>query len=91
MLSKKDPVFRKAVIPWYRSSKIYVFAIIFMLGVFLFGIAGISVAREIEAYSGYVWVPALLVAISAIMIISTTLRLIRRYTTRTSKDSILSN
>ena len=90
MLSKKDPVFRKAVIPWYRSGKIYVFAIIFMLIVFLFGIAGISVAREFEAYSGYVWVPALLVVMSAIMIVSTTFRLIKRYTTRTSKDSILS-
>ena len=42
MLSKKDPVFRKAVIPWYRSRKIYVFAIFFMLVVFLFGIAGIA-------------------------------------------------
>ena len=91
MLSKKDPVFRKVVIPWYRSSKIYIFVIIFMLVVFLFGIAGISVAREIEAYSGYVWVPALLVAMSTVMIITTTYRLIRRHTTRTSKDSILSD
>ena len=91
MLSRKDPVFRKAVIPWYRSSKMCVFAIIFMIAVFFFGIAGISVARESEAYNGYVWIPALLVATSAIMIISTTYRLIRRYTTRTSKDSILSD
>lgn len=91
MLSKKDPVFRKVVIPWYRSSKVYVFAIVFMLLVFLFGIAGISVAREIEAYNGYIWVPILLVAISAIMIIKTTYRLIKRYTARTSKDSILSD
>ena len=91
MLSKRDPVFRKAVIPWYRSKKMYVFVILFMLAVFLLGIAGISVAREIEAYRGYVWVPALLVAMSAIVIVSTTFRLIRRYTTRTSKDSILSD
>jgi hypothetical protein len=91
MLSKKDPVFRKAVIPWYRSSKMYVFLFIFMLLVMLFGIAGISVAREIEKYYGYVWVPALLVFMSAIMIISTIFRLVRRHTTRTSKDSILSD
>ena len=91
MPSKKDPVFRKAVIPWYRSSQIYIFAIVFMLLVFLFGIAGVSVAREIEAYNGYIWVPIVLVAMSALMVIATIYRLIRRYTTRTSKNSLLNN
>ena len=89
MLSKKDPFFRKAVIPWYRSSKVYVFAIIFLLMVFLFGITGISVGREIEAYSGYIWVPVLLVVTSTIMIITTAYRLIKRYTTRSSENSLL--
>ena len=89
MPSKKDPVFRKAVIPWYRSSKIYIFAIVFMLLVFLFGLAGISVAQDIEAYRGYIWVPSLLVAISAFMIVTTTYRLIKRYITRTSKERLL--
>lgn len=91
MPSKKDPVFRKAVIPWYRSRKVYIFAIIFMLLVFFFGIAGISVAREIEAYSGYIWVPVLLVVMSTVMIITTAYRLIKRYTTRKSEDSLLSH
>jgi len=90
MPSKKDPVFRKAVIPWYRSGKVYIFAIIFMLLVFFFGIAGISVAREIEAYSAYIWVPVVLVVMSTVMIITTAYRLIKRYTTRTSDDSLLS-
>ncbi len=89
MPSKKDPVFRKAVIPWYRSSKIYIFAIVIMLLVFLFGLAGISVAQDIEAYKGYIWVPSLLVAMSAFMIVTTTYRLIKRYTTRTSKERLL--
>jgi len=91
MPSKKDPVFRKAVIPWYRSSKVYVFAIIFLLMVFLFGITGMSVAREIEAYSGYIWVPVLLVVTSAVMIITTAYRLIKRYSTRSSENSLLSS
>jgi membrane protein implicated in regulation of membrane protease activity len=86
MSSRKDPVFRKAVIPWYRSSQIYIFAIVFMLLVFLFGIAGISVA-----YNGYIWVPVVLVAMSTFMVISTICRLIKRYTTRSSKDSLLNN
>lgn len=89
MPSKKDPVFRKAVIPWYRSSKIYLFAIVFMLLVFLFGIAGISVAQDIEAYRSYIWVPSLLVAMSAFMIVATTYRLIKRYIRRTSKNRFL--
>jgi len=91
MPSKKTPVFRKAVIPWYRSSQIYIFAIVFMLLIFLFGIAGISVAREIEAYRGYIWVPIVIVVMSTFMIITTTYRLIIRHTTRTSKNSLLSN
>ena len=91
MPSKKDPVFRKAVIPWYRCSQIYIFAIVFLLLVFLFGIAGISVAQDIEAYNGYLWVPLVLVAMSAFMIITIIYRLIKRYTTRTSKDSLLSH
>ena len=90
MASKKDPVFRKAVIPWYRSTKIYLLAILFMLLVLLFGIAGISVAQDIEAYRGYIWVPVLLVAMSAFMIVTSTYRLIMRYVTRTSKDRFLS-
>ena len=90
MPSKKDPVFRKAVIPWYRSSKIYLLAILFMLLVLLFGIAGISVAQDIEAYRGYIWVPVLLVAMSAFMIVTTIYRIIKRYVTRTSKNRILS-
>ena len=90
MPSKKDPVFRKAVIPWYHSSKIYIFAIIFMLLVFAFGIAGISVAQDIEAYNGYIWVPLLLVVMSAFMIVTTFYRLIKRYTTRSSGGGLLS-
>lgn len=89
MYSKKDPVFRKAVIPWYRSNKIYIFAMLLMLLILLFGIAGISVASENDIYSGYIWVPILLVALSAIIIITTTYRLLKRYFTRTSKDSFL--
>ena len=89
MYSKKDPVFRKAVIPWHRSNKIYILIIVFMLHVLLFGVAGISVARENGTYIGYIWVPISLVALSAMIIITTTYRLIKRYFTRPSKDSFL--
>ncbi|MBI5580444.1 MAG: hypothetical protein HY895_14920 [Deltaproteobacteria bacterium] len=33
-----------------------------------FGLIGISVAKEFEPYHGYIWVPRLLVVVSAILI-----------------------
>ena len=79
MPSDKSPVFRKPIIPWYHSRAAYGITIAFMLIVFMFGLAGISVTREYEQYAGYVWLPALLVFLSGGLIVSTTIRLIRRY------------
>jgi len=56
----------------------------------LFGIAGMSVAQDIEAYNGYIWVPLLLVVMSAFLIITTLYRLIKRYTKRSSEGGLLS-
>ena len=82
MPSEKSPVFRKPVIPWYQSKTAYSLAIGFMLVVFLVGLVGISVTREYEAYNGYIWVPALLVILSGFLIITSVIRLIRRYTSK---------
>jgi len=79
---EKSPVFRKPIIPWYQSKTAYSLAIGFMLVVFLVGLVGISVTREYEAYKGYVWVPALLVILSGCLIITSVIRLIRRYTSK---------
>ena len=85
MSADKNPVFRKAIIPWYRATKAYIFLIIFMLLVFLFALTGIAVAREYHSYRGYVWVPAVLLVMSAGMIITTTARLIKRYLDKSAK------
>jgi hypothetical protein len=82
MLSKKEPVFRKVIIPWYHSKTAYIFVIILMLAVILFGMIGISVAGEIAEYRGYLWVPVLLAVLSAVILISATYRLIKRYLSR---------
>jgi hypothetical protein len=79
MPSEKSPVFRKPVIPWYQSKTVYSLTIAFMLFVLFVGLVGISVTREYEAYSGYIWVPALLVVLSGGLIITNVIRLIRRY------------
>jgi hypothetical protein len=86
MLDDKNPVFRKAVIAWYNSTSVYIIMIIFMLLVFFFALAGVSVAREYPEYQGYVWVPAVLLAMSAGIIIITAARLIKRHSHKSSKS-----
>jgi hypothetical protein len=82
MPSEKSPVFRKPVIPWYQSKTAYSIMIVIMLVVFLVGLAGISVSREIDEYNGYLWMPAVLVILSVCLIITNIIRLIRRYTSK---------
>jgi uncharacterized membrane protein len=82
MPSNKSPVFRKVIIPWYHSKTAYGITITFMLLVFLFGLAGISVARENIAYNGYIWVPVVLVVLSGGIMIVNMVRLIRRHTSK---------
>ena len=85
MLSDKNPVFRKAVIPWYNSTTAYIIVIVFLLLVFLFAMVGITVTREDPAYNGYVWVPIILLVLSAGTAITTLARLIKRYTRKSAK------
>lgn len=82
MPSDKGPVFRKAIIPWHRSRTICGLSIAFMLIVFLFGLAGISVARGQEQYYGYIWVPLILVVLSGGIIVLNIIRLIRQHLSR---------
>ena len=79
MISDKIHASRRTANPWYQSKTVYGIIIVFMLLVLLFGLVGISVTREIEQYKGYVWVPVILVVASAGVMISTLIRLIRRY------------
>jgi hypothetical protein len=85
MLADKNPVFRKIIIPWYKSTSAFIIMIAFMIVVFLFALAGISVAREYPEYQGYVWVPAVLLAMSVVIIITMTARLIKRYSRKPAK------
>ncbi len=85
MPADKNPVFRKVIIPWYKSTSAYIIVIVFMLAVILFALAGISVAREYHEYQGYVWVPALLLAMSVAIIITTAARLVKRYSRKPVK------
>ncbi|MCP4628209.1 MAG: hypothetical protein GY850_32535 [bacterium] len=82
MPSNKSPVFRKVIIPWYHSKTAYGIMIAFMLLVFLFGLAGISVARTNVQFNDHVWVPITLVVLSGGIILFSILRLIRHHSPR---------
>ena len=85
MTIKPKPMFRKAIYPFYDSEKACIIIFIIMLLILLFGIAGMSAAREEVQYAGYIWMPALLSILSLAVLISTSARLIRHYLDRISK------
>jgi hypothetical protein len=60
----------------------YGVAIAFMLFVFLFGLAGISVARVNIQFNGYIWVPIALMILSGGIILFNIIRLIKRHVSR---------
>jgi hypothetical protein len=85
MALKKDPVFRKVVVPWHRSRTAYALVLAGLLLLFYFGLAGIDVTRENARYQGLVWVPVLMACLSGTLIVTTTLRLIRRLMSKKSR------
>jgi biotin transporter BioY len=75
----QNPLFRKAIVPWYDSETVCLIVILFLVVVFLFGLAGISVARDISEYREHMWVAVLLAVLSGGVVVSTSIRLITRY------------
>ncbi len=75
----EKPIFRKIIVPWYDSETICFLLILFMVLVFLFGIVGLSVSSEIVEYNDFIWMPILLIVLSGWVIVSTVIRLIKRF------------
>ena len=75
----QNPVYRKVIVPWYDSEIACLVLIGFLFVVFLLGFIGISVTSENISYGSYIWVPIVLVILSGGIILSITIRLIRRY------------
>ncbi len=75
----QNPVYRKVIVPWYDSEITCLVMIVLLFVVFVFGFIGISVASESIFYGSYIWVPVILVVVSGGIILSITIRLIRRY------------
>jgi hypothetical protein len=82
----EKPIYRKLIVPWYDSQKICLFVLLLMLLVFLFALAGVSIAGEYPEHRTKIWLPILVLVMSASVIITTAFRLIKRIRYRFSKD-----
>lgn len=82
----QNPLFRKAIVPWYDSETACLIAIVLLVVVLLFGLVGISAARENVEYHEHMWVAVLLAVLSGAVIVSTATRLIKRYTHRFTRS-----
>ncbi len=82
----QNPLFRKVIQPWYDTDAACILTGIFMMLVFGFALAGISVASEIPGRSGDMWVPIALLVLSATGIAMILVRLYRRHAHRFKKD-----
>ena len=81
----QNPFFRKIIVPWYDSDTACYIVVGCMGLIIFFGFTGISVARENPATQAHVWVPVLLIVLSAAVIVSTLIRLAKRYLHRYAK------
>jgi len=92
-LDHRNPMYRKVIVPWWDSEIACLLVIISMFVVFLFGMMGVSVVHGsleyrpfVWEYRPFVWVPVLVIMLSAFVILSTTIRLIRRYLSEKRKS-----
>lgn len=79
MKLKSDLLFRKAFIPWYDTELSLILTLIFAVVVLLFSMMGVAAALDTPRFTGYTWVPCLLMVLSLILTISSLIRLIRRW------------
>jgi hypothetical protein len=75
----QSPLFRRVILPWYDTDIACVLTGVFMLIVFGFALAGVSVAFEMPGGGEHAWVPATLLVLSAAGMVTVSLRLYRRY------------
>ena len=76
--SVQNPLFRKAILPWYDTDAACILTGVFIVIVFAFSFAGIAVALETPESRGYIWVPCALLLLSTVVIASIAFRMFRR-------------
>ncbi len=75
MQLNNNPVFRKAIVPWYDSTPLCRATIFIMLLVFAFAVAGVIVAVNNLKFTGHLWFPVLLGCLSLFLVIKIFFRL----------------
>lgn len=73
-----NPLFRRAIIPWYDSTALCWVLVVAMVVLVFFSITGIMVARGNPEYNDFVWVPWVLLVMSLVLALSISWRLIQR-------------
>jgi hypothetical protein len=73
-----NPLFRRAIIPWYDSTAVCWVLEVVMATLVCFSITGIVVARSNPEYNGFVWVPWILLILSLGVALSVASRLMQR-------------
>lgn len=86
MLYDQHPVHRKLITPWYDSYSACLIVLVLMLLVFLFSTLGIAVAGESAAHRDKVWLPVVLLILSASVIVLTSIRLYKRWKHRLANN-----
>ena len=79
MQIEKSPFFKKPFIPWHASKSACLIKMLMMLGIALFAIDGVKIARQMEAYNDYLWVPVLLLALSVYVFAVNLIRVIKQF------------
>lgn len=74
-----NPVFRKAIVPWYESKRVCWGLLVFMTLVLLFGSAGVYVAAVNPVFLPHMWVPGLLIVMALVVIVSAIRQLLSFY------------
>lgn len=72
------PFFRKAIVPWYDADAVCAAVIVLTALTTLFGLLGIYAAQSRPEYREHLWMPMLMVGLSAGVAVSTAVRMIRR-------------
>lgn len=79
MLYDQNPVHRKVITPWYDTRTVCLAVILFMLLVFLFALVGVQFAWQSPVFRKMAWLPVVLAFLSGAVMLSTTVRLIKRW------------
>lgn len=87
-LEENNPLHRKTIVPWYDTEPWCLVVVVFTFAVALFALIGFQVAEKTPRYQEFAWVPALLAIMASWVIVSITVRLIRRFFLRRRRNRL---